>query len=252
MPRRVSAPMTIDALRMVLVRPTHPGNIGGVARAMKTMNLERLYLVDPKRFPDEEAHRRAAGADDVLTDCRITASLADAVADCRLVIGTTARRRTLSWPSLTPEDAAARLVAEAGAVALVFGPEHSGLSNQDLALCQYTVSIPTNAAYSSLNLACAVQIMAYEIAGAARRPASGPEHVATEAMARSADLERLYAHLEATLERLEFLKTSPPTKLMRKLIRLFNRAQPTDEEVRILRGILSAVEQRVDAPRDNT
>jgi len=218
---------------------------------MKTMGLGQLYLVEPKRFPDIEANQRAAGAEDVLSACVVCGSLAEAVADCGLVIGTTARRRAIQWPALAPAQAAAQLVGQrqTGSAALVFGPERSGLSNRELALCHFTVCIPTQSEYSSLNLACAVQIMAYEIARATA-PAA-PSEFAGEAprLATRADLDRFYAHLETTLGALDFLKTSPPTKLMHKLMRLFNRARPTDEEVRILRGILTAVLQRI---RNNT
>jgi len=215
---------------------------------MKTMGLSELYLVDPKRFPDIEADRRAAGAEDVLDASVVCGSFAEAVADCRLVIGTTARRRAIEWPALAPSQAAAQLVVESksGAAALVFGPERSGLSNRELALCHFTVCIPTQSEYSSLNLACAVQIMGYEIARATRPQTAGDS---APPLASRADLERFYAHLEMTLNRLDFIKTSAPTKLMHKLMRLFNRARPTDEEVRILRGILTAIEQRA---RDNT
>ncbi len=246
-------PLHVNAqwLRVVLVRPSHPGNIGGSARAMKTMGLSELCLVKPKRFPDHEASARAAGAEDVLDACVVCDSLAQAVADCRLVIGTTARRRAIEWPALAPSQAAERLVSQrhTGAAALVFGPERNGLTNRELAMCHYTVCIPTQSAYSSLNLACAVQIMAYEVARI-MASAMPSELVGAKAQpATQADLERLYAHLETTLEALDFVKTSPPTKLMQKLIRLFNRARPTDEEVRILRGILTAVERRT---RNNT
>lgn len=233
---------TLPRVRIVLVGTTHPGNIGAAARAMYTMALTRLYLVRPKIFPHEEASARAAGADALLDRAVLCDTLAQAVADCTLVIGASVRERSIELPPLDPPACAELALAHAahGEVALVFGPEHSGLSNQDLDLCQRRVVIPSNPAFASLNLAAAVQVLAYELyrrAAVAPPPAepSGPP-------ATHAELERLFEHLERVLERVRFLRPSNPQRGMRRLRALVNRATPDQNEVQILRGILSAIE----------
>ena len=236
-------------VRVVLVRPTHPGNIGGVARAMKTMCLGSLYLVDPVDYLGQEARARAGGAQDVLLGSKRFASLAEALAGCRLVIGTSARARSIPWPTLDPSGAAQRLITEAreGPVALVFGREKTGLSNAELDHCQYTVEIPSNREYASLNLACAVQVMSYELMRAREKAASGQAGDWREAgvsLARREDMDRFYRHLEAVLVESGFLDRSKPRRLMRRLYRLFNRACLDENELNILRGILTAVQQR--------
>ena len=241
--------MTENPVRFVLVNTTHPGNIGGVARAMKTMGLTRLRLVSPSRFPDPEANRRAAGADDLLQTASIHQSLAAAVVDCRLVIGTTARERSIAWPVLSPEQAAAQLLEEGrhGAVALVFGREASGLTNEEVELCHALARIPASAAYSSLNLASAAQLFAYVLrrAEGAVNPAPEPPQVPADGEA----MRRFYQHLQEALYELDFIKVQhPPVKLMRKLVRLFNRARPTEEELNILRGILAAAQNASRRP----
>ena len=237
--------MNSSATKFVLVEPSHPGNIGGVARAMKTMGLSRLHLVAPRSFPDPEATQRAAGADDLLDNAVRHDSLSEAIADCALVIGTTARERSIEWPLLTPAQAARRLCRDGreGPVALVFGRERNGLTNSEVDLCHAMVRIPTDGAYSSLNLASAAQILAYELRLAAAGSESAPE---TAAAANSDAMGLFYQHLEQTLHDLDFVKTQhPPVKLMRKLMRLFNRARPSDEELNILRGILAAAQAAV-------
>lgn len=237
--------MITDRVRFCLVRTTHPGNIGATARAMKTMGLRRLYLVEPERFPGQEVTSRAAGGADLLDDAVVTASLVDALHDCALVLGTTARQRKVGWPTVDPGQAADLLLAEARAgrhAAVVFGTERSGLSNLDVEHCHQLVRIPTADDYSSLNLAAAAQIIAYEIrkaATTATEPAGGPDTLAVD----PADMQRFYRHLQQVLQELDFVKTPhPPVVLMRKLIRLFNRARPDREELNILRGILTAVQ----------
>jgi len=232
-------------VRIVLVGTTHPGNIGAAARAMRTMGLDRLTLVAPRTFPSEEATARAAGADDVLAGARVCERLDEALADCRFVIGTSARLRALSWSTFTPREAASRLLAESaqGEVAVVFGRESSGLSNDELASCHALLHVPTDESFSSLNLAMAVQIVAYELrlamlAGVA--PELPPERV--DPLATVEDLERFYEHLERTLVDAGFLNPANPRHLMMRLRRLFSRALPEEKEVRILRGILSALE----------
>lgn len=241
--------MSLKNIRMVLVNPTHPGNIGATARAMKTMCLDTLYLVSPVDYLSPEARARAAGADDVLTNAVECSSLEEALAGCRLVIGTSTRTRSIPWPTLEPPTCARQLVTEArhGPVALVFGREKMGLTNAELDLCQYVVTIPANTVYPSLNLACAVQVMDYEILGASQGPAAGDAidwHEPDVAFARAEDIERFYRHLETVLVQIGFLDPANPRKLMRRLYRLFNRVRLDENEVNILRGILTAVEQR--------
>lgn len=240
----MSAPL--DNIRVVLVRPTHPGNIGACARAMKTMCLERLYLVAPEAFPSREATAMAAGAEDVLARGVVCATLDEAIAGCRLVVGTSARSRRIGWPTLTPAEAAGRLLAAAtaGPVALLFGRERTGLTNEELDRCQAVTAIAANAAYSSLNLAGAVQVLAYELlrqSAAPGREGEGEERDAPPAT--SEDLERFYRHLEEVLVQAEFLDPANPRLLMRRLRRLFHRAGLDQNELNILRGILTAVQR---------
>ncbi|MHB1141037.1 MAG: RNA methyltransferase [Sulfuricaulis sp.] len=235
-------------IRIVLVRPTHPGNVGATARAMKNMAMRSLHLVEPERFPSPEATDRAAGADDVLESAVICGSLDEALRDCHLVIGTSARPRRIEWPTLDPAAGASRLVegARQGPVALLFGQERTGLLNSELDRCHFVVTIPADQAYSSLNLASAVQILAYEIY---RAVLAGRPGEATEAregrLASSADMQRFYQHLEEVLQQIGFLDPENPRYLMRRLMRLFNRAGMDDNEMNILRGILTAIQQRL-------
>jgi tRNA (cytidine32/uridine32-2'-O)-methyltransferase len=229
-------------IRTVLVETSHPGNIGAAARAMKTMCLKRLYLVRPRFYPHAEASARAAGAVDVLAGAVVCDSLDEALSGARLVIGTSARSRSLEWPQLNPRDCAARIIAEsaAGEVALVFGRERTGLTNVELDRCHFVTTIPCNPAYRSLNLAAAVQVMCYELmmsaGGAAGADASRP----AEPLAPADEVELFYRHLEQTLIALQFLDPANPRHLMRRLRRLFNRIRLTRNEVNILRGILTA------------
>jgi tRNA (cytidine32/uridine32-2'-O)-methyltransferase len=236
----------LSAIRVVLSNTSHPGNIGATARAMKTMGLSSLYLVNPKLFPHADATARASGADDVLATARVCASLAEATQDCRLVMGASARTRSIPCPVISPDECADRAFAESrqGSVAVVFGCEQSGLSNADIDRCQYLVRIPTNPAYGSLNLAAAVQIIAYEILVVHENRQDDPApsgHVPVSA----GEMERFFAHLEQALVELEFLDPANPRQLMRRLRRLFNRARPDENEVNILRGMLAAAQQAV-------
>ncbi len=228
-------------LRIVLVETSHPGNIGAVARAMKNMCLGDLALVRPLHFPHADATTRAAGADELLTRARVCDTLEEALADCRWVAGASARLRSLAWPVLNPRDCAARAVAEAaeGPAALVFGREKSGLTNDELAHCQALVHVPANPEFSSLNLAMAVQVLAYElhVAAGADVPPPGRE----EPLATGEELDYFYAHLERALIGAGFLNPENPRHLMLRLRRLFNRAEPDQNEMNILRGILSAL-----------
>ena len=237
----------LSPIRFVLVGSSHPGNIGACARAMKNMGLESLYLVAPLAFPHADASARAAGADDLLQRAVVCGTLDEAVADCGLVMGTSARLRSVSWPALTPRECAARAVPAATRtpVAIVFGREKSGLDNRELERCAALVTIPADPRYSSLNLAMAAQILAYEIRLAADREAAVPAGDAPPASAE--DLRRLFEHLERVLLKAGFLDPARPRHLMRRLVRLFQRAGLDSNELNILRGILSAVEQPLDA-----
>lgn len=232
-------------VRIVLVGTTHPGNIGATARAMRTMGLERLSLVAPLEFPSPQATARAAGADQVLEAAQVCETLDEALAGCRFVIGASARLRALQWPVMTPREAAPKLLAESagGEAAVVFGRESSGLTNDELARCHALLHIPTNPEYSSLNLAMAVQVVAYELRLAALE-SGAPEQERSDPLASAEELERFYEHLERTLVEARFLNPDNPRHLMLRLRRLFNRALPEENEVRILRGILSALEPR--------
>ncbi len=235
-----------ERIRIVLVGTTHPGNIGAAARAMKTMTMNNLALVAPKQFPDAAATARAAGADDILARATRYNSLAEAVSDCVLVYGATARTRHLPCPVLTPREACAELFTQAGdkaGVAIVFGREQSGLSNRELDLCNKVILIPGNADFSSLNLAAAVQIICYELyqyVFARQLPATGSGQASEPVTAEA--LEQLYEHLEACLTETGFLDPDRPRQLMRRLRRLFNRAAPDQNEYNILRGILASVQ----------
>mgnify|MGYP001615308142 FL=1 len=240
----------LDALahiRVVLNRPTHPGNIGAVARAMKTMCLGQLYLVAPRRFPAPEASALAAGAEDVLDRAHVCQTLEEAVRDCRLIIGTSARSRRIGWPTLDPSEGAKQLITAAaeGSVALIFGQERTGLINEELDRCHAVIAIPANQAYSSINLAGSVQIMAYEL----MRAGVGATSVADEMLgstqpATHEEMEHFYRHLEQTLMETGFLDPANPRLLMRRLRRLFNRAMPDQNEINILRGILASTQHR--------
>jgi len=230
-------------VRIILVGTTHPGNIGATARAMKNMGLSDLMLVNPKVFPHEDATVRAAGAEDILQEATVMASLEQALSDCTYVAGASARSRTIGWPSMAPRDCAEKLVQESahGTAAAVFGPENSGLTNDDLDRCNTLLTIPTEPGFSSLNLAMAVQVLAYELrlAGmSTEEPPAAPE----TSPATGAELENFYVHLEQALTRSGFLDPENPRLLMRRLRRLFIKAKLDQNEVNILRGMLAALD----------
>lgn len=227
-----------ERCRFVLSHTTHPGNIGAAARAIKTMGFGRLSLVAPRRFPDPQASAMASGAEDVLTNAEVWQDLSAALHGATLIAGLTARRRDLSHAVLEPRQAAALLAREA-APALLFGTEMSGLSNQELDHCQLLVTIPANPAYSSLNLAAAVQVLAYELRLVA--DAATPDSADAAKYAPYEELERFYQHLETVLVQKGFLDPANPKRLMSRLRRLFARTRLEVEEVNILRGILSAL-----------
>ncbi len=230
-------------LRIVLSRPSHPGNIGGAARAMKTMGFSDLRVVAPRRFPDPEAVALASGAQDVLEAVRVSASLEEALEGTVLAVGFSSRSRDLSHPPRALREAAPGILAAAaaGPVALVFGNETFGLTNEELGRCQELVMIPANPRYASLNLAAAVQVACYELATSAASfaAAAEPERV----LAASEDVEALHAHFEAAMTESGFLDPAQPKRLMERMRRLFARARPEREEVKFLRGMLAAFER---------
>ena len=236
-------PLSSLPIRIVLVATSHPGNIGAAARAMKNMGLAQLHLVAPQQFPDPEASARAAGADDVLTHAVVHQTLVEAVSDCGLVIATSARQRHIPFVPYEPREGAAMAVnkaSEGNTVAWVFGAERTGLTNGELAQCGMLVTIPTSEQYSSLNLAMAVQIIVYELSLAARKlsvPQGSDVPLATQL-----EMNQFYEHLQQVLSGTGFRDHTADGHLMARVRRLFNRAQVDQNEVRILRGILSALE----------
>ena len=232
-------------IRVVLINTTHPGNIGATARAMKVMGLTSLHLVTPKIYPSAEATAMASGADDVLQTAVVHDSLDSALAGCPLVLGTSARLRSLPMPMLDARRAANQALVESTEhdVAVLFGRERYGLTNEEMMRCQYLVNIPSNPDYSSLNLAQAVQILAYEL----RVAALGFSDISLEPPdwepVDDEQMEMLFDHLEQTLLDIRFLNPKQPRRLMMRLRRLFNRARPDQNEINILRGILKASQE---------
>ncbi len=235
-------------IHIVMVGTTHPGNIGGVARAMKNMGLSQLSLVAPEApFPHAKARARASGAVNVLENTQVFATLEEAIADCSLVIGASARMRTLPWPVVDPRECASRVVGldKKAEVAIVLGRENSGLTNEELELCQLLVTIPTNPDFSSLNIAAAAQVLCYEIhlAMLATDETKIAEDEPDSPLATSAEREGMFQHFEEALTEIEFLKPDNPGQLMRRLRRLFTRTGLERLEVNILRGIMSAAQK---------
>lgn len=228
--------------RIVLVQTSHPGNIGGVARAMMNMGLSQLALVRPERFPHAEATARASGATGILSSAMVTNTLEEALAGCVRVYGASARLRAVSCPTLDARTAVGESLgwSQDNPVSFVFGRERSGLTNEELDLCHCQIQIPCNPQFASLNLAAAVQVVAYELRMGAVSPpgelAQGPVPAASD------NMERFYAHLEQVLIETEFLDPAVPRFLMRKLRRLYGRAQPDQQELNILRGMLTAAQ----------
>ncbi|QSX31290.1 tRNA (cytosine(32)/uridine(32)-2'-O)-methyltransferase TrmJ [Shewanella cyperi] len=236
----------LSNIRVILVGTSHPGNIGSTARAMKTMGLSNLYLAEPRVEPDGQSVALAAGACDILKNLVKVDSLAEAIKDCSLVIATSARSRTLDWPMLDPRQAGEKLVAEAnsGPVAIVFGRENHGLSNEELQQCNYHVFIPANPEYSSLNLAQAVQIICYETRVAHLAQEAEPQEIVEYPLVE--DQERFFEHLEKTLLSTGFIIKNHPGQVMVKLRRLFSRARIESQEMNILRGILTSIDRWVE------
>lgn len=248
--------MQLENIKIVLVKTSHPGNIGAAARAMKTMGLSQLVLVSPKDFPNEQATAMAAGAKDLLENVQIVANLDEALADCQLVIGASARNRSGEWPNLTVQQVGELIGGQPGLVpakteqtaqiALVFGQENSGLTNSELDKCHYLAQIPVNPEYGSLNLAAAVQIFCYEIRLAQLQPDLVVEKlpVNISAPANQQEFEGFFHQLETTLLEIEFLKLEDNQKMLRKLRQLYKKANLTAAEISILRGILTATQKQ--------
>ena len=237
----------LENIKIVLLRPFHPGNIGSAARAMKTMGLNRLVLVNPRQFPSDEATKMATSADDILKNALIVDDISEAIGDCSLVIASTARSRGYDLPILSPEKAA-RLLTQSACntlkpqmVAIVFGPERTGLINQDMEYATHRVTIPASPDYSSLNLAAAVQTLCYEICKANQLQSERNE--ATRLLPDAQAMDLFYQHLETTLKETGFINKKHPGEVMKKLKRLFTRAEMDETELNIMRGILSSVER---------
>ena len=234
----------LDNIRIVLVNTQFPGNIGGIARAMKNMGLSRLYLVNPGCQLDKEAYIRATTATNILENAVIADTLSEVINDCNLVVGTSTRDRGMSLPLLTARESGEKIAAEAmdSQVALVFGQESCGLSGEELMQCNFHGYIPANPEYSSLNLAAAVQTFTYEIFQAAETVQAKPKDYVYE-YPQKKDMDYFYEHLENVLEEVNFIVPQHPGQIMQRLKRLFNRARPDEKELNILRGVLSAIEK---------
>lgn len=232
----------LDNIRIVLINTFHPGNIGAAARAMKNMGLSQLYLVEPRIYPSEEADSRAAGAKDVLDQATVVDTLEEAISDCQLVIGTSARNRSFDLPIFDARTCGEKVVAEAanGKVAIIFGRETMGLHNHELEQCNYHVYIPANPDYPVLNVSAAIQLVCYEIWQASQQdnkeeaPAEYPLHK---------EMQLFYEHLESALRKTRFIIPQHEGKVMKKLIRYFNRSRPEQIELNMLRGILRSVDE---------
>ena len=233
-------------IRIVLVNPSDPGNIGAAARAMKTMGLRHLYLVAPEAFPHRKASVRASNALDILADAVVVNTLEEALKDCHLVFGTSTRVRELNWISLAAREAAEKITEmPQQEIAILFGRERCGLSNQELQRCHFQISIPANSDYSSLNLASAVQIVCYELRVAFLTKKTTV--VKPRDLAKVEQLEYFYQHLETVLMSVDFLQPIRSQQIMDRLRRLFSRAELDETEVKILRGVLSATQKKLAA-----
>ena len=238
----------LSSIRVVLVATTHAGNIGAAARAMKNMGLTQLVLVTPKAIlPNSEATARASGADNILQEAVIVNSLKEALIGCSLVLATSARERQIPWPLVTPKEAANLAISkmQQQQIAIVFGREHAGLTNEELQQCNCHVHIPADEAFSSLNVAAAVQVLTYELRMAyltttqTKQSEKRPDTDANEIICSHEELEKFYRHLEETLITIKFLNPEQPKHLMARLRRLYNKAEITKLEMNILRGILT-------------
>lgn len=248
----------LSNIRIVLINTFHPGNIGAAARAMKNMGLRQLYLVNPVAYPHSEAESRAAGAKDVLETAQVVDSLDEAIADCALVIGTSARSRSFPWPMLDARSCAVKALEEAasGPVAIVFGRERMGLHNEELRQCNFHLSIPADPEYPVLNVSAAIQIVCYELYLQAQSGQTGDDEGEPAAMTgielqeseasaypTKREMDYFYEHLEQSLKDINFIIPQHEGKVMTKLHRFFNRARPEQQELNMLRGILSALQR---------
>lgn len=232
----------LSTIRIILVNPKHPGNIGAAARAMKTMGLRELYLLQPENFPSPQAIARAVGADDILNSATVVSNFEQALEGCHLVFGTSARSRSLEKPEITPGECAAQIInaGQAHKCAILFGRERVGLYNEELSLCHQHIVIPANEEFSSLNLASAVQIIAYELRLKALAGMVNPKE--QRQLAPQDQVLGFYTHLEQTLTGIGFIDPKQPKLLMQRLHRLFNRSALDSKEINILRGMLSKID----------
>lgn len=237
----------LDQIRIVLVNTSHPGNIGSCARAMKTMGLTQLYLVDPVSFPDPKALEMASGAVDILDKAVIVPNLTEAIADCHFIVGTSTRSRKIPWPICTPRALVEHLKVEAKGheIAILFGRERTGLLNEELQCCHMHVQIPANPEYSSLNIAAALQVIAYELYVASLEWDEEAPQTWDYRYATQEEMEKFFTHLQDVLIKIDFLKLNAPRKLMTRLRRLFLRARLDVMEMNILRGFLAAIDVAV-------
>ena len=236
--------MQLNNIRIVLINTFHPGNIGAAARALKNMGLSNLYLVNPIDFPHDEAVSRAAGAQDVLENAVVVSTLQEAISDCQLVIGPSARNRTFDLPLLDVKDGANKIGAESaqGNIAILFGRESKGLLNEELSLCNFHLFIPTNPEYPVLNISQAIQLVSYEIWLASQNKNT----VVSNEYPLHKEMQHFYQHLEQVLRKAHFLIPQHEGRAMQKLQRFFNRARPEKQELGMLRGVLSSIEKRID------
>ena len=234
----------LDYIRVVLIEPSHPGNIGATARAMANMGLSQLVLVNPVDFPSPVANARAAGADNILENAQIVDHPDQAIADCTLVIGSTARSRSIQWPEKTPEQAVRSLLqSRHPQVAILFGRESSGMTNEELERCQFLIRIPVEESFSSLNLGSAVTVILYELRKQAINQTPEPK-APSDRLANAGDMRHFYDHLQGFVEITGF-NDGRSTRLHRKMARMFNRIQMYEQEVRMMRGMFRSVEERL-------
>jgi len=251
----VSGPQAAAAIRFVLVRTSHPGNVGAAARAIRTMGFTRLMLVAPHEYPHPETTALAVGATDVLDKVIVVSTLVEAIADCTLILGCTARRRGVALQELNPRDAASQIfAAPAGEIAIVFGNERTGLENDELKLCHAAVHIPSDPTFSSLNLAQAVQVLAYELrlASLAARAPAAEVPAKSDPPASAEQMEYFFSHLAQTLDDIDFHKGRSPRTIMQRLRRLFLRTHMDEREVRILRGLFDDAQRMARLARKPT
>jgi tRNA (cytidine32/uridine32-2'-O)-methyltransferase len=243
---------SLSNVRIVMVQTTHPGNIGAAARAMKNMGLSDLVLVAPKDFPSDEANARASGADDILAAARVVDQLEDALSDRELVIGASARLRSITWPQVDPRTGAEKVVGSGLRTAILLGREHAGLTNEEMERCHFLLHIPSNPEYTSLNVAAALQVIAYELFMRALADLPVQDIPPAERLATGEVMESFYGHLQAVLEEVQFLHpTKHEESILRRLRRIFNRTALEEQEVHLLRGILTRVQRQLKSAASN-